>query len=579
MKKLSTLLMVMYNLNKRGFSAISFERRLVLLDAFARVNQIQAGFNYLGLPEDIVPIHSWHYLQNLARYFAKQAISAERAYISFRDTAEKEEVTRLLLEQSVQAQEAAVDVEERRVDASTEQRKVAELGAHVADVRLENAKDRKTDFEATSAELAVLDEINGWATGPMDKAKVEGAWAEVLGMAPGTYDTYQVVRRVAALRSQISHAYELRDKQRQIEELEASKALADAQVGVADKMVAMAQAQLELAQLRVDHAKEQLDAFEDQEFTPELWHALADAQRDISDHYLDQAINIAFLMERAFEFEYDLDINRIRFDYARSELQGLLSADFLLQDIDQFSYDRVMQTEKQIPVKTTISLADRYPYQFFNEFMRTGKLEFETLLEDFDKVQPGGHIRKLRRVEIVVEGAIGREGLRGLLSNSGISRFRDRNGDIKIRQQKPEAQMLSLYDLRRDGFVFILEDSVLKLFENSGVASGWTVEIPPDSNDLNYAAISNIHLTFYYDAFHSKAIEHRVRAELAAAALYEHQLGFRLSSHFPDEFFALQDSGSVQFDFNSGYLPYHQTQSRIKECRIVIQTETGVSAA
>ena len=149
--------------------------------------------------------------------------------------------------------------------------------------------------------------------------------------------------------------------------------------------------------------------------------------------------------------------------------------------------------------------------------MQTGKLEFETLLEDFDKAQPGGHVRKLRRIEVVVEGFIGREGLRGLLSNSGISRFRDRNGNIKIRQQKAETQMLSLYDMRRDGFVFTSEDPELKLFENSGVASGWTLEIPPDNNDLNYAAISNIHLTFYYDTFYSKAIEYRVRAELAAA--------------------------------------------------------------
>ena len=215
----------------------------------------------MGLPENIVPIHSWGYLQNLARYFAKQAIAAERAYITFRDTAEKEEMTRLLLNQAVKAQQEAVNVESCRVEASEEQHNVAELGADVAKVRLENAENRKDDFEATSAELAVLDEINGWATGPMDKAEVGSAWAEVLGIEPGTYDTYQVVRRVAALRSQISHAYELRDKQRQIDELAASKAVADAQVVVADKMVAMANAQLELAQLRVDHAKAQLAAF------------------------------------------------------------------------------------------------------------------------------------------------------------------------------------------------------------------------------------------------------------------------------------------------------------------------------
>ena len=55
-------------------------------------------------------------------------------------------------------------------------------------------------------------------------------------------------------------------------------------------------------------------------------------------------------------------------------------------------------------------------------------------------------------------------------------------------------------------------------------------------------------------------------------------MGFRLSAHFPDEFFALQDSGSVRFALDSGYLPHHHTEPRIKACRIVVQTETGVSA-
>ena len=562
-----------------AYSALSFQRRILLLNAHTHLEQILAGINYLGFPHDIVPIHNWVYLKNLAAYFAQQAIQAERTYLSFKNTAEKEQMTRLALEQSVQAQQAAVAVEEQRLAASHSQRDVAVLSANTAALRLQNAIERKADYEAVSAELAVLDEINAWATGPMDKANIDGAWAEVLGMAPGTYDTYQVVRRVSALRSQISQAFELRDKQRQIDELAANKAVADGQVAVADKMLAVAQAQLEMAQLRAANAQAQLDAFTDQELTPELWHTLADNQREISETYLDQAISIAFLMERAFEFEYDLDVKRIRFDYARSELQGLLSADFLLQDINQFSLDRALHTEKQLPVKTTLSLADRFPHQFFQEFMRSGKLEFETLLEDFDHAQPGGHIRKLRRIEVVVEGAIGREGVRGRLSNSGISRYRDRSGEVKIRVQKPETQLLSLYDMRRDGFVFSLPDAVLEVFENSGVASGWTLEIPPASNDINYAAISNIHLTFYYDSFYSKAIEQRVRAELAATALYEHQLGIRLSAHFPDEFFALQDSGEVTVDLDTSLLPHNHQQARIQDLRIVVHTAAGVSAA
>lgn len=261
-------------------------------------------------------------------------------------------------------------------------------------------------------------------------------------------------------------------------------------------------------------------------------------------------------MERSFENEYDTEVNRIRFDYGRSELQGLLAGDFLLADVDQFSYDRLLETEKAVPVKAVISLADRYPFQFQQGFQRSGRIDFETSLEDFDRDHPGSFQRKLRRVELVVEGVVGPQGLCGTLTNSGVSYDRGRDGVRRTRFQKPETMILSRYDMRNDGLAFLMdEERVLALFESSGAAAGWILDFPSATNDVDYQAITNIHLVLYFDAYFSESVRSVVRAELAAGASYDHSAGFSLAYQFPEAFFELQYTGEVCFELQAGFLP------------------------
>jgi hypothetical protein len=572
------------------FTAMDYASRALLMETLSNLNQISNGLNYLGFPDDIIPIHSWRYLQNVARYFANQAIQAERAYISFKDRSEKEEFTRLTLGQAVDAQETALEVEKKRVLAAEEQGRVAGLTADLAQKRLDNAVAQHNDYASRSQQIAYLDEITAF-TNASDREVDISDWAALLGIdlpkvkvfgaevTPTTLKGPWLAQLLTRKRSELTRQYELDNMQRQIDELGGAKAVADAQVSVADRMIDVAKAQRDLADLRWQQAQAQQAFFNAQEFTPELWNNLAQAQREISHRYLDWAISAAFLMERAFEFEYDTTVNRIRFDYERSELHGLLAGDFLLADIDQFSFDRLLETEKQVPVKVTISIADRYPFQFYQQFQRTGRIDFETLLDDFDQWYPGAHLHKLRRVEVVVEGLIGPDGLRGTLTNSGISSYRDRNAARRRRLQKPETLLLSRFDLRNDGFVFKTEEDVLTIFENSGVASGWILEFPPESNDIDYQAITNLHLALYFDAFYSERVASMVRAEMAATALYEHALGLGLRFQYPDEFFAFQDTGAVSFTIDNFYLPFDHTNPLIRDIHLIIETESGISSA
>jgi tetratricopeptide (TPR) repeat protein len=562
--------------DKLLFHSLDYNRRVAILEAFNSLTRIINNINYLGFSEDIVPIFSWRYLQNVARYLANHAIQAERAYVTFKETAEREDFTKLALKQAVDAQAAAIEVERLRIKAAREQLDAAISARNQAQVRLNNARAQRAQYASISRRLAALDEIMSFtnATGLGSDIRIEQDWATALGISTGTYAAEDLIQLLTRARSRLTQEFELANMDRQILEMQAALTVAQQQVEVAQAMLDIAFEQLDLAQLKLEQAQAQLEHFNAQEFTPELWNNLAQAQRDISQRYLDWAIGAAFLMERAFEFDYDTEVNRIRFDYERSELNGLLAADYLLVDIDSFTFDRIMEMEKQVPIKLTVSLADRYPSQF-RDFQRTGRIDFEVLLQDVDQMYPGTCVRKLKRVEIVVEGLVGPRGLHGTLVNAGISHDRGRNGARKTRVQKPETMILSQFDLRYDGFVFTSDEEVLALFENAGPASGWVLEFRPESNDVDYRSITNIHLLMYFDAFYSDAAAEVVKAELAATATYQNTLGTALRHQYPDEFFEFRDQGRVTFTIDNAYLPFHHTNARIRDVYLVIETIPG----
>src|SRR5262249_32055907 len=126
-----------------------------------------------------------------------------------------------------------------------------------------------------------------------------------------------------------------------------------------------------------------------------------------------------FLMERAYELEFDRRLNRIRFDYGIGNPGGLLGGDDLKRDIASFTVDYLEHAQKKNPVRLIMSLRDEFP-SAFAAFIDTGILAFRTALEVFDRRLPGSYRRKLKKIEIFVEGLVPMEGALGTLLNQGI---------------------------------------------------------------------------------------------------------------------------------------------------------------
>jgi tetratricopeptide (TPR) repeat protein len=549
----------------------------VVLLAKLNIQNIEDGIDFplLSLAREQVPVFRFDYLQNTARYFAEHAIQAERTYINFKTSAEQEEFQRSMLQNAVDLEAANEQLEIKKVEIAQEQKEAIEANQAYANTQLENAKDLKTEYADVSLEEMALDSEITYVGAPTTEYDFSGY--EGYGISNGTHRVDEVLRTLTQRRSEISREFELNNMDRRISELEAAKKVADEQVDIATKQKEAADIQKNIATLRKQQAEQQLALFDSQEFTPDLWNRLANEIRQISQSYLSQAIVIARLMEQAYEYEVGKAVNIIKPSYNRNDLAGLLGGDFLLQDIDSFTFMRIILGEKKQPMKEIISLADRYPVQFLRDFQRTGTMGFRTELSDFDRNYPGAYLQRIKRAEVIVEGLIGGGGIHASLTNTGLCLSRMRDGGIKMRLLQPETLLLSQYRIAADAVIFTPDVEMLGIFEHSPVSTSWLFELNPAANDIILNYITDIKLVLYYESFFDPNLKPKVLEELAVEQTNAGRRTVALRYELFDEFFAFQDTGEVTFTLRSTMLPFYHMDPRVRELTFLIETDEGVA--
>jgi tetratricopeptide (TPR) repeat protein len=561
-------------------AALNAEMAILIRQARTYQDMIHAGLNFLGLPLQLIPIFRFRYLQAVARYFAEQAIKAERDFINFRSNSEQETAALMQLQQAEDLAVQTVELERRRVEEAVAEEDLASAAVTAASNRVANATQRRDDYVDVSADRVALDTATAHASGGF--TETEGGYQVNLGTSGervnlGTRD-YEIMRSAAWHRGMIMRQFELDDMQRTIDEYTDNLAIANAQATLAARRKSIADQNKLIADLRLQQAKENREFAESKTFNAELWSNLADRMRDLSQLYLDRAIEIALLMQAAYNFESDTSLNKIGVQYTPSEdLGGLLGGDSLLADINYFTYHEITQSQsKEIPAKTILSLAERYPFSLF-ELRRTGVANFETKLEDFDRLYPGSYMHKLHAIEVTVEGLIGADGWSGCLKNSGTSSYRTRDNAVKTRLQPAETLFLSSYSVKGDAVVFRPSEETLGVFEGSGVATAWTLDIPRGSNDLNYEAISDVKLVLYYHGYYDPGLEAVVRAALPATGSRSRSFSLRFNA--PDAFFLMLDRAETDFTIGRGDFPFNQVDQTIQRISLYALTENGISPA
>jgi len=182
-------------------------------------------------------------------------------------------------------------------------------------------------------------------------------------------------------------------------------------------------------------------------------------------------------------------------------------------------------------------------------------------------------------VEVVVEGLIGRDGIHGTLTNTGLCLTRLRNGDVKMRLLKPETLLLSRYRIGPDAVVFTPDREMLAIFENSPVSTSWLLELRPSANDLLYSFLTDVKLVLYYESFYDEELTAPILEELAETQPLTGRRTVALRYELFDEFFLFQETGEVRFTLRDTMLPFQHLSPVVRELTILVRTEAGVSPA
>jgi hypothetical protein len=381
-------------------------------------------------------------------------------------------------------------------------------------------------------------------------------------------------------RNVLSQQLQISNYNQQITEANQQIAVAQAQVAVAQAQANVAATQTWSAFQQVVFAQQTLNHFQNNTVTPDLWHELAYRVRKIARDYLKKAIEIAFLMERAYNVENDRDIKRIRMSYADSSTKNITSGDSLLQDIDSFTVDLLSSTKgRRNFVRHVISLADFSP-KAFSQFRQNGTLEFTLPMQVFDRAYPGSYLHRLQNVEIEVEGLQVPEGITGELTHLGVSSWRRESGEIRQRVTPPETMLISGFRLRRDLSLYRAEPGRQNLFENSGVAGSWLLEIPASANDIDFTTISDVRFVMYFHCLHSPNLESTIRSKFPLQG--EASQSFSAKLHAPDQFFAFgppPGTNTIRYDLTPQIFPYNQRNLQTTQVGIQVLKTSATGLA
>ena len=124
----------------------------VVLLARLNLQNIAAGIDFplLSLAREEAPVFTFEYLQNVARYFAEHAIQAERAYISFKTSAEQEQFQRSMLQNAVDLEEMNEVLEDKKLEIARQQRAAVNANWQYADLQAKNAKTLYDEYKTVS---------------------------------------------------------------------------------------------------------------------------------------------------------------------------------------------------------------------------------------------------------------------------------------------------------------------------------------------------------------------------------------------------------------------------------------------
>jgi Tc toxin complex TcA C-terminal TcB-binding domain/PKD domain len=583
---------VMRETNPRVYAA--------LLTAVARLEQLKAGFNYLGYLDTYIPPWRFPFLLERARYFAEHAKNAQREYLNFLGNAEREEFQELSASQNVEMEKSNVRIETARVDQVLLEVQAAKESANLADLHAKNAAEafkEYLDYDRAADEAdqkSMLGSILG-GVAQLGGGLATGNAALAIQGGVGFFDaTFGGSARLDAAAAE--RQLEKRNLERASGEAAQSAAIAGRQLAAASAGLVVAGLQRQAALLRHEFAVLNLSFLRNRILNAEQWYRLVAAIRSVSETYLRYSIELAFLTEQAYEFEADKRINVIRFDYDLSEVGDFLAADFLARDLDTLEQDLVVtQRQRQQHVRYVLSMAREFP-QALQDLRDTGKATFSLRLEQLEKRFPGLYNLRIGAVDVLPVALLDPTRFSLELTHLGTSQVRlktrpdtrpgtpsssplntndlsvptgewlaglEEEWPIKLRVTGPETDVFSGLTRQDATAVFAFATNGQRhAFEGLGGAAAWQVDFTARDNQVVPGTLADLLITFTLSGYHDPEL----RAAIASAAPQTSTLTTFMSAQqsAPDAFYEFNRTGRMVWRVRRETLSLQSSLGRLR---------------
>jgi hypothetical protein len=552
----------------------------IVTDALLQLTRLGAGQDYFGIGPDTFPIFRFKYLQSVANFLADAAVQAERAYMQFQSTAEQQKLDRIQLEGTVQLNQSALAIEQSRLTEAADEIDIADEAQTYAEDRLTHAQNELNDWNTKGYEASRQDFYLTWAASAGNDTDITFTNALYEGERHDfSMNVSDFISKIASRRATLNFELQQSKLQDQVGETVDELAMAQSRAVEAQHRYQTQALSVTLAQQRLASSQEALQFSNERMFNEDTWFRLAGEMQDLSRYYLDKAIYSALLMQRAYAIEFDRIVTYIRTDYGVGGTEGLLGGDYLKRDIAQFTVDALQYQSKTNPIRHVISLRNEFPAAFA-AFQQTGELTFTTALELFDRPFPGTYRRKIKKLEVFVEGLLPAEGATGFIVHSGVCKEwrKAPNGWVKQAWSvPPERMVLSSYQFRRDLSIFTPSEEVLGLFEDYAPQGNWTLTLPPASNDLDYQAITDIQFIVYLTAEYDADLASHVAAVYPATGGRIAVLSARL--YYPDEYYRIDVDRKVTFTIDAGRFPHNYSDLALTAFGVTVLDKNGAGIA
>ena len=595
------------------------------MEAWINVMKLENGLNYLGISEAMLPIWRYGYLLSLARNYCQYAIQLEKEYMNYKVSAENETYSQQQMIQSISLGQFNQLIGQYKSDQAAWQTAISKINDKIAEIQTKAAK-AQLDVLKKQQNNAFLNGVISTAIGVVKNAKpskrpgeslppgVMGPpeppktnWGKMgLSMATSAASSiFSAIQGNAELGNQIEQA-RYAYQQAQLAEKVAGLQITISQIGQQISTL-----EKDMAALQLQYTQKNLEFMQNKEFNAELWFKLASSVKELSEQHLNAAIDLALLMENAYNFETGRDVHKIRIDYSQNALSGLLAGQYLLQDIESFEYDRAVNIrQKEVPIQYTVSMSSSHPTALF-DFQDTDTLRFSTTLEEISRSYPGAYNCRIKNVNVIIEGLLPPTGVHGTLSNGCYSVIRlPMPGVVEerlvrynvtderylpeserwrvhgtyydtVRTQEVESLILSNYSITEDRILFAPASEQLGIFENTGVATDWALHIPRSTNNFDLKTISDVKFVITFSAQYDQDLATREHTEYvtyrnAHPDSFATMAMFSSRYQYPDAFyhFTNADDPDAEFaelvvDINEYAFPRNETDFQINDVSIV----------